>query len=129
MNAFSRAQISGSEAFIRSSRPTHLDSLSFLYNQSYFQPNLGSRCEPNLHCHLASSNKLYDDAGQQPFSSSRRFTLATSQDGTEHAIKNTNPSSSVNECDLLLFEDDDHDSLYDFQDEDIASLCSSDWKF
>eukprot|EP00590_Aulacoseira_subarctica_P005117 CAMPEP_0172435734 /NCGR_PEP_ID=MMETSP1064-20121228/71347_1 /TAXON_ID=202472 /ORGANISM="Aulacoseira subarctica , Strain CCAP 1002/5" /LENGTH=327 /DNA_ID=CAMNT_0013184085 /DNA_START=131 /DNA_END=1114 /DNA_ORIENTATION=+ len=129
MNAFSSAQISGSESFNRSSRTTYQDSFSLQYNQSYYQPDLGSQAEPNPHCHSASASKLYDDAGKQPFGSRRRFTIATSQDGTEHAIKHTNSSSSGNEYDLFFFEDNDHDSLCDFQDEDIASLCSSDWKF
>ena len=120
---FSSAQASCKEASIRSSRPTYQVSFSRLYNQSYFQSNLGSRGEPNPPGNLYSARGLYDD-------SVNTTSSTTSHDYTEHANKTTNLSlSRGNKYDTLLFEDDEQNSLCDFQDEDIASLCSSDWKF
>lgn len=87
MSAFCDAQISGSEALITSSDPTHVDSFSFLYNQSYFQPSLRSWREPHPLGHFASASKLRDDADKHPLHC-RRIAFTSSQDDTEHAINN-----------------------------------------
>ena len=154
MHASSGAQFSRSEAFIRSSRLIYQDSFS-RHNKSYFQANLGSRSEPSPQFFLVPANKPLDDTCKQSFRCSRKFAFKNSQYDTEHRFKNTTDSSSGNEH-RLLFDDNDQEHfdvdpklnylkeahqrlvddqssndnyLCDFQDEDIVSLCSSDWKF
>ena len=160
MSAFCDARISGSEALITSSDPTPVDSFSFLYNQSYFQPSFGSWREPHPLSRCASASNIRDDADKHPMHSRRIAFITSSQDDTEHAINNKKSLPRDSKYDLPSFENNDQilfdiepqlnylnnaykllvdhekkslrsddDSLCNFQDEDIVSLCSSDWKF